>query len=275
MTSTSLQRYEGEPMPPVALVTGASSGIGRATAALFAREGYTVVLLARSRDRLERVAARIGERTGAVTVPIACDVADRAQMVAAVEQTLERFGRIDVLVANAGIGLYARVEDVPPEEFEALWRTNVLGVLHAVQAVVPHMREAHRGHVVVVGSVVGKRAWPFHGPYAATKFALTALVQALRVELAGSGVTASLVLPGSTQTRFFERSQVVGGYQPRPIGPAQRPSVVAKAILHSVRRPKAEVFTIPGLRAALVFAEAFPAVPDAIAAWWAKRQRLA
>lgn len=260
-------------MPPVALVTGASSGIGRATAALFAREGYEVALLARSRERLEGVAARIGERTGSTALPISCDVTDRAQVMAAVEQTLERFGHIDVLVANAGIGLYARVEDVPLEEFEALWRTNVVGVLHAVQAVVPHMRKAGRGHIVVVGSVVGKRAWPFHGPYAATKFALTALVQALRAELAGSGVTASLVLPGSTRTPFFIRSRVLGGYQPRPIGPTQRPSVVAKAILKTAHRPKAEVFTVPGLRAALVLAEAFPAVPDAIAAWWAKRQR--
>jgi NAD(P)-dependent dehydrogenase (short-subunit alcohol dehydrogenase family) len=180
---------------PVALITGASSGIGRASAALFAREGYAVVLLARTRERLEAVADAIEARTGSPAMVAPCDVSDRSKVEAAVRAALDRFGRLDVLVANAGVGLYARVEDVPPEEFEALWRTNVMGVLHPVQLAVPPMRAAGRGHIAVVGSVVGKRSWPFHGPYAATKFALTALVQALRAELAGSGVTASLILP--------------------------------------------------------------------------------
>jgi short-subunit dehydrogenase len=258
---------------PVALITGASSGIGRASAALFAREGYAVVLLARTRERLEAVADAIEARTGSPAMVAPCDVSDRSQVEAAVRAALDRFGRLDVLVANAGVGLYARVEDVPPEEFEALWRTNVMGVLHPVQLAVPPMRAAGRGHIAVVGSVVGKRSWPFHGPYAATKFALTALVQALRAELAGSGVTASLILPGSTRTRFFERSQVVGSYRPRPIGPAQRPSAVARAILRSVRDPKPEVYTVPGFRWAVAAAEAFPFLPDRAAAWWAKRQR--
>lgn len=258
-------------MSPVAIITGASSGIGRATAALFAKHGYAMALVARSGERLERVARAIGERYGQPALPLACDVRERGQVEAAVGATLDRFGRVDVLVANAGVGLYAGVEEVPPEAFEELWRTNVLGVLHPIQVLVPHMRAAGRGHIAVVGSVVGKRSWPFHGPYAATKFALVALVQALRAELAGSGVTASLVLPGSTRTRFFERSQVVGPYQPRPIGPTQRPSAVARVILRSVRDPKPELVTVPGFRVAFVLGEAFPSVPDRVAAWWARR----
>ncbi len=259
-------------MRKVALITGASAGIGRATAIAFARAGYAVGALARSGERLEKLRRQVESRLGAPLLPLVADVGDREQVAAAVQETVARFGGIDVLVANAGIGHYGRVVDTSPEAFEQLWRTNVMGVVHAVQLTVPVMREGGGGHIAIVGSVVGHRSWPYHGPYAATKFALVALSQALRAELADEGITVSLISPGSTKTEFFERAQVEGEYRPRPIGPAQKPSTVARAILRSVERPKAEIVTVPGLRSVLLLGEVLPGAADRAARWWVRRQ---
>ena len=247
------------PAPPVVVITGASAGIGRATAVRFAREGAAVVLAARSRDRLQRLAERLEERFGVETLAIACDIRDREQVDALVEAALASFGRIDVLVNNAGYGLYGRMEDTPDEAFRDLLETNVLGVHHAIRAVLPHMRRRASGHIVNVGSVVGKRSWPYHGAYAATKFALTGLTQALRGELAGSGVSVTLVLPASTDTEFFANAPTYSsGYTPAPLGPVQTPGQVARAIVRSVQRPAPEVHMQPLMRIAHVLAEVFP-----------------
>ena len=247
------------PAPPVVVITGASAGIGRATAVRFAREGAAVVLAARSRDRLQRLAGRLEERFGVETLAIACDVRDREQVDALVEAALASFGRIDVLVNNAGYGLYGRIEDTPDEAFRDLLETNVLGVHHAIRAVLPHMRRRASGHIVNVGSVVGKRSWPYHGAYAASKFALTGLTQALRGELAGSGVSVTLVLPASTDTEFFANAPTYSSeYTPAPLGPVQTPGQVARAIVRSVQRPSPEVHMQPVMRIAHVLAEVFP-----------------
>ena len=212
------------PAPPVVVITGASAGIGRATAIRFAREGATIVLAARSRDRLQRLAQRLEERFGVETLAIACDVRDREQVAALVEAALAGFGRIDVLVNNAGYGLYGRIEDTPDEAFRDLLETNVLGVHHAVRAVLPHMRRRASGHIVNVGSVVGKRSWPYHGAYAASKFALTGLTQALRGELAGSGRERDARAPRQHRHRVLrERPHLLLRVRPRPPRPGPDP----------------------------------------------------
>jgi short-subunit dehydrogenase len=256
-------RMEGR---PVAVITGASSGIGRASAGVFAAAGYDLVLGARRGALLEQAAAEAGGRHGAEAVAIVCDVRNAADVQRLVDTAVERFGRLDVLVANAGIGLSARVEDTSDEDFHDLLDTNVLGVLRGVRAALPVMRRQRHGHIVIVGSVVGKRAWPLHGAYAATKFALTGLTQSLRTELTGSGVTASLVLPGSTRTEFFRAAKVRSvRYQAQPRGLVQSPDTVARAILNSVDHPAAEVYTFGPMRLALWLAGAFPALPDLVA----------
>ena len=247
------------PAQPVVVITGASAGIGRATAIRFAREGATIVLAARSRERLERLAERLEHRFGVEVLVVPCDVRDRGQVEELAEAAIATFGRIDVLVNNAGYGLYGRIEDTPDEAFRDLLETNVLGVHHAIRAVLPHMRRRASGHIVNVGSVVGKRSWPYHGAYAASKFALTGLTQALRGELAGSGVSVTLVLPASTDTEFFANAPTYSSeYAPAPLGPVQTPGQVARAIVRSVRRPSPEVHMQPLMRIAHVLAEVFP-----------------
>ena len=246
---------------PVVVITGASAGIGRATAVRFASEGAALVLAARSQERLQRLAERLERRFAVETLAVPCDVRQREQVDALVEAAIARFGRIDVLVNNAGYGLYGRIEDTPEAAFRDVLETNVLGVHHAIRAVLPHMRRQGAGHIVNVGSVVGKRSWPYHGAYAASKFALTGLTQALRGELAGSGVSATLVLPASTDTEFFANAPSYSSeYVPAPLGPVQTPGQVARAIVRSVRHPSPEVHMQPLMRIAHVLAEIFPAL---------------
>ena len=246
---------------PVVVITGASAGIGRATAVRFASGGAALVLAARSQERLQRLAERLERRFAVETLAVPCDVRQREQVDALVEAAIARFGRIDVLVNNAGYGLYGRIEDTPEAAFRDVLETNVLGVHHAIRAVLPHMRRQGAGHIVNVGSVVGKRSWPYHGAYAASKFALTGLTQALRGELAGSGVSATLVLPASTDTEFFANAPSYSSeYVPAPLGPLQTPGQVARAIVRSVRHPSPEVHMQPLMRIAHVLAEVFPAL---------------
>ena len=245
--------------PFVVVITGASAGIGRATALRFAREGASLVLAARSQDRLERLAERLEERFAVETLVVRCDVRQRAELEALAEAAIARFGRIDVLVNNAGYGLYGRIEDTPEDAFRDLLETNVLGAHNAIRAVLPHMRRQGSGHIVNVGSIVGKRSWPYHGAYAASKFALTGLTQALRGELAGSGVSVTLVLPASTETEFFANAPTFSPeYVPAPLGPVQTPGQVARGIVRSVGHPSPEVHMQPLMRIAHVLADVFP-----------------
>ena len=247
--------------PLVVVITGASAGIGRATAVRFAAEGASLVLAARSQERLERLAERLEHRFGVETLVVRCDLRRQDEVGGMVEAAMASFGRIDVLVNNAGFGLYGRIEDTPEEAFRDVLETNVLGVHHAIRAVLPHMRRQASGHIVNVGSVVGKRSWPYHGAYAASKFALTGLTQALRGELAGSGVTVSLVLPASTATEFFANAPAYSPeYVPAPLGPVQTPGQVARAIVRSVRKPSPEVHMQPLMRVAHVLGDLFPGV---------------
>ncbi|MBI3002146.1 MAG: SDR family NAD(P)-dependent oxidoreductase, partial [candidate division NC10 bacterium] len=187
----------------VAVITGASAGIGRATAAGLARAGVRLVLGARRRDRLEEGAQAI-RAGGGEALAVVGDVAEESQVDALVGRAVAAYGRLDLMVANAGIGYFARVEETPLEVAEDLWRVNVLGTLHAIRAALPVMRRQGAGHLIVVSSVAGKRGAPGSGLYAATKFAQVGLCEALRVELAGTGIAVSVICPVGTATEFFE-----------------------------------------------------------------------
>ena len=185
----------------VILVTGCSSGIGRATALALAKRGHRVFASARNRNDL----AELERRDNLATV--ALDVTDPATIAAAVETVLSRAGRIDVLVNNAGYGQYGAVEEVTTDEWRAQFEVNLFGSVAVTQAVLPAMRRQRRGTIINVSSVAGKVSIPFAAPYCASKHALEAVSDALRVEIAPFGIHVVLVEPGPIETRFGDRAR--------------------------------------------------------------------
>ncbi len=208
---------------PVFLITGASTGIGAATARLAAREGYRLVLAARSGERLRELAAQLGGPERAL--PVVCDVtewADQQRMAAA---ALEAYGRIDVALANAGFGGPRGFLNDTPEHWREMVLTNVYGAALTVRATVPALTES-RGHLLLTSSVAGRRVIP-GSLYSCTKHAVTAMGEAARQDLHGSGVRVTVVEPGMTDTPFFEN---------RPTDPLEAEDI-ARGVLYAVSQP--------------------------------------
>ena len=190
------------------LITGASSGIGEATALHLARRGYRVLATSRELSRLERLMAQ--DRSPSLDIlPYQIDVNEAASVESVVPSMLEGVGSLDGLVNNAGYGLWGCLEDLTIEEVKAQFETNVFAVLRMSQAVLPHMRERGGGTIINVGSVAGRIGSPAGGAYAASKFALEGLSKVLRMEVAQFGVRVVLIEPGLFRTNFF-RDRVVG-----------------------------------------------------------------
>ena len=173
---------------PVAIVTGASSGIGMETALALARRGYAVALAARRKDRLEEVARECAQAAGTEGGPslddypaVPTDVADQRQVEDLVAQTMKKFARVDVLVNNAGFGLFDRVHETSDADMRRIFDVNFFGVFYGCRAVAPVMIAQQRGHIFNIASIIGKRGSPFHGAYSASKFAVIGLTDAMRV----------------------------------------------------------------------------------------------
>ncbi len=244
----------------VVVITGASSGIGAATAIACGREGMRVVLAARRADRLEAVAREVTAAGGAARVA-PTDVADEAQVRALIDGTVDAWGRLDVLVNNAGVGILATVEQTTSAEFEEIVRVNYLGTVYGVLAALPHMRRQGAGHLVNVASVVGKRASPFRAAYVASKFAVVGLSEALRMELPGTGIDVTCVCPIGTATEFHAVEPNRLGVPGRG-GPIQSAEHVARAIVRTLRRPRAEVHPYPPARFLFLANALAPALVD-------------
>jgi short-subunit dehydrogenase len=253
------------PEKPSVVVTGASSGIGEATAYRFARTGARLALLARREDRLKAAAERVRALGGeAHVVPV--NLADFESAASAIADAEEALGGIDVLVNNAGFGLYAPLESVPRGDLERLFAVNVFGALACAQAVLPGMRRRGRGAIINVSSIVGKRALPMTGAYGATKYALQGLSDALRVELRGTGVAVSVVCPGYTTSEFSDKVIDYGAARARRRGGAMTSEEVADVIFRLARRPKRQV-VLTGQGRLLVWLERFaPGVADWVVA---------
>ena len=208
---------------PVFLITGASSGIGAATARAAADAGYRVALAARSTDRLNDLAAELGGPERALALE--CDVTEWEQQEAMVATTLERFGRIDCVFANAGFGAKRGFLEESPEQWRAMVLTNVYGAALTIRATIEELRRS-RGHLLLTGSVAGRRALP-GSLYSATKWAVTGMGESARQELNGSGVRVTVVEPGMVDTPFFTN---------RPTD-ALHPDDVARAVMYAVSQP--------------------------------------
>jgi NADP-dependent 3-hydroxy acid dehydrogenase YdfG len=207
----------------VFLITGASSGIGEATARRAAEAGYRLVLAARSVDRLSALASELGGPDRALAVR--CDVTSWDDQQAMVASALEAFGQLDVGFANAGFGAKRGFLEETPEHWKAMVLTNVYGVALTIRAALPSLKESV-GHLLLTGSVAGRRALP-GSLYSATKWAVTAMGEAARLELNGTGVRATLIEPGMVDTPFFSD---------RPTG-ALQPDDVARAVMFAVSQP--------------------------------------
>jgi NADP-dependent 3-hydroxy acid dehydrogenase YdfG len=209
---------------PVFLVTGASSGIGEATARRAAGAGYRVVLAARSLEKLEAVAAELGGAERAMAVR--CDVTEWAEQQAMVETALEAFGRLDVVFANAGFGAQRSFLGDTPEHWKSMVLTNVYGAALTIRATFEPVKAAG-GHVILTGSVAGRRNIP-GSLYSATKWAVAAMGENLRQELDGTGVRVTVIEPGMTDTAFFS--------SPIPFEPLVSDDV-ARAVMFAVEQP--------------------------------------
>lgn len=254
----------------VVAITGASAGIGREAALAFARAGARLALCARRMDLLESVAVDVRALGGEVLTQ-AVDVAVEAQVRAFVDATVARFGRLDVLVNNAGYGVRGRVEQTPAAAYLRLMEVNYLGTVYGCLAALPIMKKQGSGVIINVSSIVGHRALPGGGAYAATKAAQISLTETLRAELRGTGVTAVSVHPIGTTTEFAEvAARESPGLGSGPMGPQQTASHVAQAIVAGARRPRPEIYP-HRLSRALVIANALaPGLLD----WWAHRASL-
>jgi short-subunit dehydrogenase len=235
----------------VAIVTGASSGIGAATARELGRHGAVVVLAARRADQLDLQARAIRDAGGTAAV-IPTDVAEAADVTMLAESTLAAFGRVDVLVNNAGASWLRPLASSPPDQIIALARVNLLGAMLLTRAVLPGMLERRHGAIISVGSLSGRVA--MEPLYSATKYGLRGFSLSLRRQLAGTGVSVSLVSPGNINTAMTRH---VAARMPEP-------SLVATAIAGLVRRPRREVI-VPGRHYAIAWLEqALPSLADLV-----------
>ncbi len=209
--------------PKVMLITGASSGIGAATARRLAAAGWHLVLAARSVDRLEALAGELGGDDRALAVR--CDVTEWADQQAMVAAAIERFGHLDAVFANAGFGAPRGFLEDTPEHWREMVLTNVLGAAYTIRATIPALTGS-RGHLLLTSSVAGRRVLP-GSLYSATKFAVTAMGEAARQDVDGTGIRVTLIEPGMVDTPFFEN---------RPTA-ALEPDDVARAVEFALDQP--------------------------------------
>ena len=214
---------------PVLLITGASSGIGAASARAAVETGYRVVLSARREDELNALAAELGGEETALAVP--CDVTEWDQVEALVAQATEKFGAIDAVFANAGFGAARGFLEESPEHWRSMVLTNVLGVAYTIRATLPHLLERGSGHFLITSSVAGRRALP-GSLYSATKWSVTAIGEALRQELRqmheNRRIRVTLIEPGMVDTPFFDN---------RPEN-ALEDDDIARAVIYALSQPE-------------------------------------
>jgi short-subunit dehydrogenase len=255
----------------VAAITGASSGIGLACAKQLAREGVAVVLGARRRDRLDVAVGDI-EAAGGRGFAIEMDVTREADTVRLIAEARERFGRLDIMICNAGFGYYGTLEDTPPDIMRRMMEVNYMGTFLGARAALPVFRAQQSGHLIVVSSIVGRRGIPFMGGYSATKAAQAGLAESLRSEFAGTAIHVSCVYPISTRTEFHDAMARDYGHSVSGLGPKQSVEDVARAVVDCVHHPRPEVYPHRKSRALAVLNIVAPAFTDRMVRKYGRRR---
>jgi NADP-dependent 3-hydroxy acid dehydrogenase YdfG len=245
----------------VVAITGASAGIGRATALRSVGDGALVALLARRRDRLDALAAEIRTRGGTALV-VDGDVTVPADVEAFVSRAAETFGRLDVMLCNAGIGYHGPLDTTPPEVMRRLVDVNLMGTLYAARAALAVMRRQGAGHIIAVSSIAGRRGVGGSSVYSATKAAQIAFIEGLRAEFSGTDLRASVIYPVSTETEFHQAIARDFGQIVKGKGPKQSADRVAQAIVDCMVRPRAEVYPFGHAKWLAVLSVVAPALAD-------------
>ena len=256
------------------LITGASSGIGEAAAHAFSNLGCELFLVARRSDRLDEVAAECERRGAARTVCKQADLSVSGAGATIVDECLGAFGGLEVAICNAGYGIMGPVFEVPPADMSRIWQVNFQSAYETIHAALPHLIGQKRGHIVMVSSVLGKKAMPFSAAYSVTKFAQVALGESLWGELRGSGVGVSVICPGYTATEFHQAAKRTGSMAKlsRPFQ-GQSSEHVAEVIVRAVLRGKREVhLTFPG-RMICGIERLAPGLSTRIMAWVGAKQK--
>jgi NADP-dependent 3-hydroxy acid dehydrogenase YdfG len=254
----------------VVAITGASSGIGQAAAEQLAAAGAAVVLGARRIDRLDATVNRI-VANGGRAVAVCSDVTSFDDMRGLVARAVDAYGRLDVMICNAGIGFHDAFDRTPESVMRRLVDVNLMGTFYAAHAAIEHFLPRRTGHVIAVSSIVGRRGMAGSAVYSATKAAQIGFIEALRAEFAGTGLHASVVYPVSTTTEFHEAIHRDFGHRVHGLGPKQTADDVARAIVGCVVSPKAEVYPFPKAWWLAVLSVVAPRRADQVVQKWGRR----
>lgn len=250
-----------------AVITGATSGIGRETALQFARGGVSVVVAGRREERLRQLVSEI-ESTGGQALGVVTDVAEQDQVDRLIESAVEGFGRIDTLVNNAGVAFAGRFDQMTLEDFRRVMDVNFWGAVYASKAVVPRMREQRGGGVIInVSSIFGKRGMPFQTAYCASKFALAGFSEALRAEVMSNGIDVSTIFPGAVETEIFESAANQTGMELPSFVPKFPAKALARIIVQTARFPQPEVVMALDAQAINFFNTLAPGLMDLALGW--------
>ena len=240
----------------VVVITGASSGIGEASAIEFAKKNANVVLVARRKEKLLQVQKKISKYTDS-TLICQCDVSNKLQVKEMSDAVLDTFGRIDVLVNNAGFVIYGKVNELSTEEIIAQMETNYFGMIFCTKAFLPQMLEQHSGHIVNVASVGASFSVPGVASYCATKFAMLGFSEGLRHELAGTGVGLTVVSPIMVRTPLFDHPSF-DNFSKFSTGVSLSSETVAKTIIKASNSSRLEIVVPSVARAGIWFKQTFP-----------------
>ncbi len=250
-----------------AVITGATSGIGRETALEFAGTGARLVVAGRRMDRLQELVREI-ESGGGEALAVQADVADQAQVENLIARAIERFRRVDVLVNNAGVAIAGRFDEISLDDFRRLMDVNFWGAVYACRALVPIMRRQRGGGVIInVSSIFGKRGVPFETAYCASKFALAGFSEALRAEVMSEGVDVCTIYPGAVKTEIFDAAANPAGLEVQNQFPKFSARALARAIVRTARFPRPEVVMALDAQAINLFNTLAPSLMDFALGW--------